>query len=201
MYLLVRLFNLLTIMVALMKAKAKSLAYCGVGSRETPTDVCDFMRGIASTLAQRYWMLRSGHADGADIAFEEGCISAGGTKEIYVPWQGFHKARHGYEGAYAVHCLKNHLQALDIAAQTHPNWKACSNAAQMLHTRNVYQIMGLGLNTPADMVICWTKDGNATGGTGQAIRLAQQLTIPIFNLFHADVIDKLQDFVYKTEVE
>ena len=174
----------------------KSLAFAGIGSRSTPTNVCDLMRGIASTLSQRGWMLRSGHADGADIAFEEGCT---GTKEIYVPWNGFHKARHGVNDAYAVHCLKNHIEAIGIAQQTHPNWKACSEAAQMLHTRNVYQILGMDLKTPVLMVICWTKDGNATGGTGQAIRLAQRQSIPVFNLFQDDTVDKLQDFIFQVE--
>lgn len=177
----------------------KPLAYAGVGSRETPADVCDLMRGIASTLAQRQWMLRSGHADGADIAFEEGCVSVNGTKEIYIPWNGFHKARHGYNDAYAVHCLKNHIEAIGIAQETHPNWKACGEGAQMLHTRNVYQILGMNLDTPVSMVICWTKGANATGGTGQAIRLAERQSIPVFNLFTDDTVDKLQDFVFKVE--
>lgn len=172
------------------------LVYAGVGSRETSTDICDLMRGIASTLSERGWMLRSGHADGADIAFEEGCT---GTKEIYVPWSGFHKARHGVNDTYAVHCLKNHMEAIAIAQNTHPNWKACSEAAQMLHTRNVYQILGMDLKTPVSMIICWTKDGNATGGTGQAIRLAQRQSIPVFNLFQDDTVDKLQDFVFQVE--
>jgi len=175
-------------------------AYAGIGSRSTPTHVCDLMRGIASTLAQRGWMLRSGHADGADIAFEEGCMSVSGTKEIYIPWNGFHKARHGYNDAYAVHVLKNHIQAIGIAQETHPNWKACSEAAQMLHTRNVYQILGMDLKTPVSMVICWTKDGNATGGTGQAIRLAERQSIPVFNLFQSEAVDKLQNFVYDTDL-
>lgn len=176
---------------------SKLLTYSGVGSRSTPIYVCDLMRGIASTLAQRHWMLRSGHAEGADQAFEEGCT---GTKEIYIPWNGFHKARHGINDAYAVHVLKNHIEAIGIAQDTHPNWKACGEAAQMLHTRNVYQILGMDLKTPVLMVICWTKDGNATGGTGQAIRLAENLAIPVFNLFHPNTLDELQDFVYNAEV-
>lgn len=175
----------------------KPRAYAGIGSRTTPADVCDLMRGIACTLSKRGWILRSGHADGADISFEEGCT---GTKEIYIPWQGFNKARHGHNDAYAVHVLKNHLETMDIAQITHPNWKACSDGAQMLHTRNVYQILGMDLKTPVSMVICWTKDGNATGGTGQAIRLAERQSIPIFNLFKDDAVDMLQNFVYDTEL-
>jgi hypothetical protein len=176
--------------------KTKPLAYCGVGARETPTDVCDLMRGIASTLAQRGWMLRSGHADGADIAFEEGAMSVKGTKEIYIPWQGFHKGRHGINDTYAVHCLNNHLKAIDIAQKMHPNWNACGTAGQMLHTRNTYQVLGMDLASPVLMIICWTKNGHAIGGTGQAIRLAEHQNIPVFNLFFEDAIDKLQNFVY-----
>lgn len=173
--------------------------YTGIGSRETPIEICDLMRGIASSLSDS-WTLRSGHADGADIAFEEGAMSANGAKEIYIPWQGFHKGKHGYNDTHVVHCLDNHLKAISIAADTHPNWKACGHAAQLLHTRNVYQITGTDLNTPSLMVICWTKDGNATGGTGQAIRLAKRLSIPVFNLFQNETLDKLQDFVFKTEL-
>lgn len=181
--------------------KTKPLYYAGVGSRDAPVEVCDLMRGIASTLGQRNWTLRSGHADGADISFEEGCISVNGTKEIYLPWQGFHQGRHKVNDGYVVHCLPNHIEAIGIAMETHPNWKACSSAAQLLHTRNVYQIAGMNLDTPVSMVICWTKDGNATGGTGQAIRLAQRESIPVFNLFKSEALDQLQDFVYETELK
>jgi hypothetical protein len=41
---------------------------------------------------------------------------------------------------------------------------------------------------------------NAIGGTGQAVRLAERLSIPVFNLFQDDAVDKLQDFVFKTEL-
>lgn len=179
--------------------KTKSLAYAGIGSRDSPPEVMGMMRGIASTLAQRQWLLRSGHAEGADTAFEEGCMSVQGAKEIYVPWQGFCKARHGVNDVYAIHVLKNHMDALSIAAEVHPNWKACGSSVQMLHTRNVYQVLGLDLNSKASMVICWTKDGESSGGTGQAIRLAERLDIPVFNLFKADALDKLQDHVYEVE--
>lgn len=185
-----------------MKTPVKTpLYFAGIGARDTPVEICDLMRGIASTLAQRAWVLRSGHADGADIAFEEGCMSSNGAKEIYLPWQGFHLARHGVNDAYACHVLPKHIEAIGLAMQVHPNWGACSSGAQLMHTRNIFQIAGRNLDTPVAMVICWTKDGNAVGGTGQAIRLAQRESIPVFNLFKADALDKLQDFIYETELK
>lgn len=185
-----------------MKLKTKTpLYFAGIGSRETPVEICDLMRGIASALGPRNWILRSGHALGADMAFEEGAISSCGTKEIYLPWAGFNKGYHNRNDAYITHCLPNHLDAIRIASETHPNWSACSSGAQLLHTRNIYQIAGMNLDTPVSMVICWTKDGNATGGTGQAIRLAQRESIPVFNLFKSEALDQLQDFVYETELK
>ena len=52
--------------------------YTGIGSRETPTAILDLMIAIGGVLAQRGFTLRSGGADGADDAFEQGCILKGG---------------------------------------------------------------------------------------------------------------------------
>jgi hypothetical protein len=50
--------------------------------------------------------------------------------------------------------------------------------------------LGKDLNTPSVFVVCWTEDGcfhdnertKETGGTGQAISVASDNDIPIFNL-------------------
>jgi O-acetyl-ADP-ribose deacetylase (regulator of RNase III) len=49
------------------------------------------------------------------------------------------------------------------------------------------QVLGARLDTPARFVIAWTSDGQDTGGTGQAIRIADSLGIPVLNLHDADV--------------
>ena len=38
-------------------------------------------------------------------------------------------------------------------------------------------------------VICWTKNGKGTGGTGQAIRIAKGFGIPVFDLAIKDLTD------------
>jgi hypothetical protein len=59
--------------------------------------------------------------------------------------------------------------------------------------RNTYQVLGADLNMPADVVVCWTVDGKASGGTGQAMRIAKDYAIPIVNLYHQNQLDEWLD--------
>jgi hypothetical protein len=45
------------------------------------------------------------------------------------------------------------------------------------------------------MVVCWTKDGKSSGGTGQALRIAEYYSIPIFNLKNDGAIEQLKMFL------
>lgn len=151
--------------------------YTGVGSRETPKDICDLMTQIATFLSSSGWTLRSGHAPGADIAFEDGATRA----NIYLPWFRFN----GSESPHYSICDR----AYAMARLVHPAWDRCSAAAKKLHARNVYQVHGHLFTEPSKMLICWTKDGMPTGGTATAIRLAEMADIPVFNLYHKDTRD------------
>ena len=175
------------------------LIYSGVGSRETPQHVQDTMRTVAAELGARGWVLRSGHAEGADSAFEQGAF--GRSKEIYLPWNGFNGGHFGVDGAINPEALGNYKQAMVYAERFHPAWEKCSRGARALHTRNIYQILGQDLNTPVKCVICWTKDGKSSGGTGQALRLAEYLEIPVFNLHNPAKLEELADYIYKTELQ
>lgn len=156
--------------------------YAGIGSRKTPSDILRLMKAIGRNLADKGWILRSGGAAGADYAFEQGAKSVYGAKtEIYL-------------------ASAANQAALDLAAKFHPAWDACSDYAKRLHARNCFQVLGRDLNTPSKFIICWTPDGSegettqATGGTGQAIRIAHHYDIPIFNLQrveHRDRISKM----------
>jgi hypothetical protein len=66
-----------------------TIYFAGIGSRETPIDVLDIMQKLSIVFAKKGWILRSGHAPGADQAFEKGCDKVNGPKEIYIPWKGF----------------------------------------------------------------------------------------------------------------
>ena len=170
-------------------------AYTGVGSRETPDAVLDFMADLAAALARQGWILRSGGADGADTAFEEGALSVGGATEIFLPWPGFnrHRSRLSSVGT----------EALGRASQMHPVWGRLSSAVQKLHGRNVYQVLGRTLAQPSTFLVCWTPDGavssaqctRATGGTGMAIRIASAENVPVLNLCRRETHKKLEAWV------
>ena len=161
-----------------------SKAYAGIGSRETPTAMQELMVLIGSTLAKRGFTLRSGAADGADIAFETGAKLAGGPTEIYLPWAGFNNHLH-------TPCFPG-PDAFDLAAEYHPNWASLSQGAMKLMARNSYQVLGEHLNDPVKMVICWTPRGRGSGGTGQAIRIAQAYKIPVFDLGNAQALQEVK---------
>lgn len=140
------------------------------------------MREFAFHAAHAGWTLRSGGADGADKAFEDGCDDATGKKEIFLPWKGFNK------NSSTLYPPPD--GAMRIAEEIHPAWKALREPARKLVARNMQQVLGKELTSGVKFVICWTKDGCEsyktysirTGGTGTAISLASLNNIPIFNL-------------------
>jgi len=71
-----------------------------------------------------------------------------------------------------------------IAEKYHPAWNKCTPGARKLHARNSFQVLGSTLDSPAEY------DGGPTGGTGQAIRIATALKIPVLNLYLDWAIDE-----------
>jgi len=157
--------------------------YTGVGSRDTPEEVLSVMRTLAKCLARAGYTLRSGGAEGADAAFESGAQEVPQAKmQIYLPWRGFNG-----NGSPLYTVDRN---AMAIARSLHPAWHRLTPAAQKLHARNCYQVLGLSLDTASRFLICWTPDGCEssrtrsvrTGGTATAIALAERHGVPVFNL-------------------
>lgn len=176
------------------------LIYTGIGSRKTPSDVCMLMSDIAKQLAKR-WFLRSGYADGADKAFGKGAYQVNAQQVHYLPWAGFNNAPRNNNIFVSLDQLPRSvvIQAAEMAAQLHHNWAACSQGARKMHTRNMFQVLGDDLNTPTDMVVCWTPKGSGSGGTGQAMRLAKKLDIPVFDLAITGALDAMLIFASEKE--
>ncbi len=154
----------------------------GIGSQQTPLDIQEAMVKIASFLASKGFMLRSGGANGADSAFEKGfrLAKAQDRMEIYLPWPRFNDNPSPLYGVCD--------EAIRIAAGIHPAWPRCGRGVRLLHGRNAYQILGKTLDKPSDIVICWTKNAQMIGGTRTALILAKQYDIPIFNLADSRVL-------------
>lgn len=205
--------------------------YTGVGSRETPEHILKFIEQFAYWLAGRGYTGRSGSAAGADSAFEQGFsnyeeingISNKATFEAYLPWKGFSGKLEG-----SIHIvtpeLPNYNEAVEIASTIHPAWNRLGRGAKALHTRNVYQVLGLDLNTPScplcgldevqqaqpasNVLFCYApitknKQGVVTGvkgGTNTAVQLAMKHNIPIYNLYLQEDIDKVKSMMEKYKV-
>lgn len=169
------------------------MIYAGIGSRKTPLHIQYLMTIFAMTFNG---ILRSGGADGADLAFEIGALE----KEIYLPSRNFNNN----DSELAVTEFMNFKEIEEVAIAIHPCWSACKPFAKLLHTRNVCQVLGKDLDTPCDIVVCWTPDGannrssvvgRETGGTGTAISLAEKFDIPVFNLYNTADIQYVYELV------
>lgn len=173
----------------------------GIGSRETPPQILDLMTRIGAAIAQRGGQLRSGGAGGADLAFEAGWRDAAAC-EIFHPWHGFapkvgnravdienilgRSRPSAGPGSPIVLSGAKLAEAEEMASRFHPAWHRCSPGARKLHSRNIPQVLGADLDRPSALGICWTKDGEASGGTGQAMRVADHHGVPFANLKRDD---------------
>lgn len=162
------------------------MIYTGIGARGTPDHILRDMRTIAANLELSGFKLRSGGANGADSAFETG-VQDPKNCDIFLPWRNFNN------NPSHLHDIRS--EAYDMAEEFHPAWNRCSPAARKFHARNCYQVLGLSLDVPSDFVACWTPDGLASGGTGQALRIAQHHDIPVFNLHGSDWDDRFNDWL------
>lgn len=166
--------------------------YAGIGSRQTPVDILKIMTFIAIHLEPKGYVLRSGGAPGADTAFSNGAVA----KEVFVPWR-------GYEGFPIVYPIPD--AAYTISSKFHPQWNNLSPAVKTLMARNAMQVLGPQLNDPSEFVICWTPDGcenikqrtRFTGGTGQAISIADYYNVPVYNLSKAKSVQVVSDIINK----
>jgi len=146
--------------------------YAGIGSRKTPPKFIFIMRKYAQELEKKGYILRSGGAAGADSAFEAG-VTDPSMKRIFR--------------------VKEHIpkwcfeEALKYIPSNRPDFRHWKEYIRRLIARNMMQILGEDIENPkpVEFVLCYTptmdyKDG---GGTGYAIRCAQNYKVPVYNLF------------------
>jgi hypothetical protein len=158
------------------------LIIAGIGSRETPKDILSEMESLGVWCAINKIWIRSGHAEGADYAFETGaqefCIT-------YEPWRNFNDGK--LKRTRAKVCIPPDQKWMDeLVQQFHPAPDKLSAGARKLMARNGCQLFGSDIEKHhlwSKAVVCWTSDGKASGGTGQAIRIANQYKIPVMNMY------------------
>jgi len=179
------------------RSRRAGAAYAGIGSRGTPASTRELIESIAARLARGGWVLRTGLSPGADHAFHRGALAGGGEIELYLPWPGFcAEARREGEGASVRELARPSPAAYALAARFYRAWDGRAWAElgereRALLARDAHQVLGAGLDAPAACVVCWTPDGGIDGGdpraegTGQALRIAHQHGIAVYNLARA----------------
>jgi hypothetical protein len=163
--------------------------YAGIGSRKTPPNILKEMKLLASQLEERGWWLRSGGAGGADESFADGVEE---KAEIWLPWEGFVKTPNPLH-TYRI-ISSDDEESFQSISKYHPRPKSLSKSGESLMARNYRQVIG---NPNSDFIICWTPNGEICGGTGQALRIAKDKKIPIFNMFfdsREDILNKISLF-------
>ncbi len=138
--------------------------YAGIGSRRTPIIFLKKMQWLASELASHGYVLRSGHAVGADRAFESGCSAVEGSMEIFTAYSPIP------------------AWAMATVEQFHPAPHKLGEFARKLHARNAMILLGPNGDSKVEFVVCYTPSGQIEGGTGQGIRIAAHHKIPIYNI-------------------
>ena len=163
--------------------------YAGIGSRETPKEICNKMTEIASLLEKQDFVLRSGGAQGADHAFEIG-ISDPLMMDIYLPYINFNN-KSGSKYIFISTFDHSNYKAAYESLKYHPRGFNMSHGTKVMMIRNYFQACGLVNQSNSSFVICWTPKGAngytikttyEDGGSGQCIRIAAAHNIPVYNL-------------------
>jgi hypothetical protein len=179
-------------------------AYAGIGSRAIPEEALRLIASIAKRLAQEEAILRTGLSPGADQAFYRGALAGDGEVELYLPWPGFQARALSAREHERVRVLSRPTPAAyALAARFHPAddgrpFAALTDQAQARLARDSHEVLGADLHSPVACVICWTPDGNVDGrtgaadGTSQALRIAAERAVPVFNLARAEHVAEVQ---------
>lgn len=185
--------------------------YAGIGSRETPGPAYKKMSEIAKLLEAHNFILRSGGARGADTAFEES-VSDKKNMHIYLPKPMFNGHSLYDEGCIYIDedkDIEDYRNAFE-SLQFHPTGFNMKLHVRNMMIRNYFQINGRISEELSSFVICWTPDAAngssirtsySSGGTGQAIRLAVNNDIPVYNLKDDIYSDMSSDEIVKLILE
>jgi len=159
-------------------------SYAGIGSRNVPKEMGEFMTKIASILEQCGYKLRSGKAKGSDTFFEKG-VQNPKNKEIFT---------HKDAQPWSFKTVKNYLP--NDRPDTFDSWQPYVRG---LLARNMMQVLGEQGKSPVKFVVCWTPVGDyltsGVGGTGYALRCAIDHKIPTYNLNYPEQLEAFKVLV------
>ncbi len=179
-----------------------NLAYAGIGSRGIDEAAKIECVKLARQLSEKGFTVYSGNADGADISFQAG---AGKNSVAFLPWKNFNYYKYNADEKCGMALTESSHNARRSVDQFHPNPASLSYGARKLMERNYFQIYGCEKsNLPkVSFVVCYPltsyRDENGklivAGGTGQAVKIAQSLNIPVISMTESDWKEKLEKII------
>jgi len=165
------------------------------GSRETPTEVQELMEKLSSWMVSQGARLASGHANGADLAWERGACLADPEKfTVCLPWRSYNDDK-PINPACCVEVLtelsyRERSNCEKIAAEHHPAWRHLSSGARLLHARNIL----IGRN--ASLGFCYLNhEKPGGGGSGQCYRFLTSMKVPVVDLSLPLVVKAWQNYL------
>jgi len=153
------------------------MIYAGIGTRKLSIKDRSRLINIGRKLARKGMVLHTGAAVGADQAFVEGALQAGGKVVLFLPWASYERTWvASLHGDVHINILNDtDFEAFSSVTKYHPKPKALSKGALRLHARN-YNII-----KDTDFVLAFRRH-DKKGGTEQGIRIAKDNNIPVFFL-------------------
>lgn len=174
------------------------ISYAGIGSRSITEQEKLIIQKTASELSKKDILLYSGNAPGSDINFQIGsnckCV-------LYLPWKNFNTAEYDVNKCINHFIVGDTKDGIESVLKFHPNPKSLSKGAKALMSRNFHQIVGYATFPQVSFVLCCANYKcvedkiQVDGGTGQAVRIANSLNIPVFNIRKPNWLNDLKMFV------
>ena len=147
------------------------------------------MYKTAVYLAEDGYCCNTGAALGADQTFANGAASVDGAVQLFIPWNNYEKDwihNLGGPGFFPDIYIANPImdaKAFESVNIFHPAADKLSRAIKALHARNWLII------NKTQFIVCWSPKGEVVGGTGQALRIAASMGMPIYNLGNQDTLN------------
>ncbi len=177
------------------------IAYAGIGSRKVELAELQLIRDLARMLAERSFVCYTGGAEGSDHAFLTG---SNGQAIIMLPWADFsYQMLMGVPRINQFDCGNTEVGNA-LTTKYHPRSPHLNRGPRALMNRNAHQVLGIAEWPQVKFVVCCArptpgKPGEVDGGTGHAVRIANDLKIPVINLREPDWMGRLVQVVYQID--
>lgn len=173
-------------------------AYAGIGTTTCSEKEKDLILKISNKMSERF-ICYSGNALGSDITFQKGsnkkCV-------IFLPWKTYNINEYNPKDSLDYYVLGNDKEGLESVRKFHKYPHKLTKGGFSMMSRNYYQVMGYSKYPKISCIICCAdyhineiSQMEVEGGTGQAVRIANSLNIPIVNIRHDKWLLKLNTVI------